>query len=320
MQWLKKKQEHSFKYVFGPVPSRRLGRSLGISPIPRKTCNFTCIYCQLGRTSNFTNTRVDFFPSEAIVEEVQKALLITDQIDYITIVGDGEPTLYAGLGTLINSLKKQTSFHIAVITNGALLYREDVRHDLLHTDVILPTLDAHTEKLFRLINRPHKEINLKNMVQGMKQFREEYKGQLWVEVMLVKGKNDKPEILRKIKEIIDSIGFDKVFINVPIRPPAESWVEIPDPEILLEAQNILSAESISLYETSDVTSVDKTAPPEQNIVEIAQRHPLREDQVYSLLENFSKNDIEDLLSRMEKEGKIKSVTYNNKRFLIVPQK
>jgi len=317
---LKNKQEQSFKYVFGPVPSRRLGQSLGISPIPRKTCNFTCVYCQLGRTTNFTNTRVDFFPSETIVDEVQKALLITERIDYITIVGDGEPTLYAGLGTLINSLKKQTSFPIAVITNGALLYREDVRHDLINADVVLPTLDASTENLFRLINRPHKELNLKTIVQGMKQFREEYKGQLWVEVMLVKGKNDKPEILRKIKDIIDSIGFDKVFINVPIRPPAESWVKIPDPEVLLEAQKILSAESISLYETSDVTSIDKTASPEQNIIEIAQRHPLREDQVYSLLETFSKNDVENLLVRMEKEEKIKSIIYNDRRFFIVPQR
>ncbi len=317
---MKKKQEHSFKYVFGPVPSRRLGRSLGISPIPRKTCNFTCIYCQLGRTPNFTNTRVVFFPPEDIVKEVQKALLITKEIDYITIVGDGEPTLYAGLGTLINRLKKQTSFPIAVITNGALLCREDVRHDLLNADIILPTLDAPTENLFRIINRPHKELDLKKIVQGMKQFREEYKGQLWVEVMLVKGKNDTPEILSKIKDIIDSIGFDKVFINVPIRPPAESWVKIPDPEVLLEAQKILSAESISLYETSDVTSIDKTAPPEQNITEIAQRHPLREDQVYSLLKTFSQNDVENLLLRMEKEGKIKSVIYNNRRFFIVPRR
>ncbi|MCG3223125.1 MAG: radical SAM protein [Candidatus Heimdallarchaeota archaeon] len=317
---MKKKQGHSFKYVFGPVPSRRLGRSLGISPIPRKTCNFTCIYCQLGRTTNFTNTRVDFFPSEAIVEEVQKALLITDQIDYITIVGDGEPTLYAGLGNLINSLKKQTSFPIAVITNGALLSRDDVRNDLLSADVVLPTLDAPTEELFRLINRPHKDLKLIDIIQGMKQFREEYKGQLWVEVMLVKGKNDTPEILSKIKDIIDSIGFDKVFINVPIRPPAESWVKIPDPEVLLEAQKILSAESISLYETSDVTSIDKTASPEQNIIVIAQRHPLREDQVYSLLKTLSKNDVENLLLKMEKEEKIKSVIYNDRRFFIVPQR
>ncbi len=317
---MKSKNEQSFKYVFGPVPSRRLGRSLGISPIPRKTCNFTCIYCQLGRTTNFTNTRVDFYPPEDIVEEVQKALLITKEIDYITIVGDGEPTLYAGLGTLINSLKKQTSFPIAVITNGALLYREDVRHDLLNADTILPTLDAPTENLFRIINRPHKDLDLKNMIQGMKQFREKYKGQLWVEVMLVKGKNDAPKILRKIKGIIDSIGFDKVFINVPIRPPAESWVKIPDPEVLLEAQEILSAESISLYETSEVTSINKTATPEQNILEIAQRHPLRKDQIFSLLETLPKNDVENLLLRMEEEGKIKSVTYNNRRFFIVPQR
>ena len=139
------------KYVFGPVPSRRLGRSLGISPIPEKTCNYTCIYCQLGRTTHFTNTRKKFFPVEDILVELEKALEQEREIDFITIVGEGEPTLYEDLGLLISKTKNLTSKPIAVITNGALLYKEDVRKNLLEADVIMPTLDAYSEKMFRKI-------------------------------------------------------------------------------------------------------------------------------------------------------------------------
>ncbi|MHA1407905.1 MAG: radical SAM protein [Candidatus Heimdallarchaeaceae archaeon] len=172
------------KYVFGPVPSRRLGRSLGISPIPFKTCNFSCIYCQLGRTNNFTNERKEFYPVEDIAQEVEEALNQGFNLDFITIVGDGEPTLYKSLGTLILSIKELTSIPIAVITNGALLYQEKVREDLLDADVVLPTLDVYNEKLFRIINRPHKELKFEKIIEGFRKFREEFKKQIWIEVML----------------------------------------------------------------------------------------------------------------------------------------
>ncbi len=302
------------KYIFGPVPSRRLGRSLGISPIPPKTCNFSCVYCQLGRTSNFTNTREMFYPPEELLEEAKEALKQDKEIDFITIVGDGEPTLYAGLGELIIGIKKITSIPIAVITNGALLYRKDVRTDLLKADVVLPTLDAPNQQLFKIINRPRKELDLNKIIEGMRSFKEEYTNQLWLEVMIVKDKNDNPEILTQIKKIIDKIGFDKVFINAPIRPPAEKWVEIPSLENLQNAKEILEAEDISHYEEVLIENVDKKSDSEQRIIEITQRHPLREEQVYSLFPELNKKEIDRILNKMEEKGIIYSVVYNEKIF------
>lgn len=308
------------KYIFGPVPSRRLGRSLGISPIPPKTCNFSCVYCQLGRTTNFTNTREMFYPPEEIVQEVKEALKQNKEIDFITIVGDGEPTLYAGLGELIRGIKQITDIKVAVITNGALLCRNDVRNDLLKADVILPTLDAPNSQLFKIINRPRKEVVFNQIIEGMRMFREEYTNQLWLEVMIVKDKNDSPEILKQIKEIIDYIGFNKVFINVPIRPPAEDWVEIPSLERLQIAKKILEAEDISYYEEVLIENLDEKLDPEQRIIEITQRHPLRDNQVYSLFPELEKKETRKILKKMEKKGILKPVIYNKIKFWQISKK
>ena len=304
----------NYKYIFGPVPSRRLGKSLGISPIPPKTCNFTCIYCQLGRTTNFTNKREEFYPLTEIVEELNTALKQKITFDYITIVGDGEPTLYIRLGELISSIKNLTSKPVAVITNGALLYEESVRKDLLEADIVMPTLDASNEKMFRIINRPHKELKLDRIVEGMNFFRKEYKNQIWLEVMLVKDKNDSPETLEEIKEIIDYIGVDKIFINIPIHPPAEGWVQIPTKERLEVAKKILGAESISHYDEIQVESLDKFTDYETQILQITQRHPLREEQILTLFPDLSEDKILQLLQRMEEEGKLHLRIYNRKRF------
>lgn len=302
------------KYVFGPVPSRRLGRSLGISPIPEKTCNYTCIYCQLGRTTHFTNTRKKFFPVEDILVELEKALEQEREIDFITIVGEGEPTLYEDLGLLISKTKNLTSKPIAVITNGALLYKEDVRKNLLEADVIMPTLDAYSEKMFRKINRPHKEIKLEKVIEGFKEFRKIYSNQIWLEVMLIKDINDDIQSLKEIRKIIDQLNVDRVYINVPIRPPAESWVEIPSTFKLSEAQEILKAESIAHFEEILIESVDKETAPENQILSILKRHPLRIEQIYTLFPEISEEDIEELLDEMKEQGIIESISYHNKIF------
>ncbi len=302
------------KYVFGPVPSRRLGRSLGISPIPPKTCNYSCIYCQLGRTSVLTNERKMFFPVQKIIQEVKKALEKEHVIDYITIVGDGEPTLYLGLGELIEEIKKITNIPVAVITNGALLYDQEVRKELLLSDVVLPTLDAVEDRMFRIINRPHKNLKLELIIEGMRKFREEFSNQIWMEVMLVKDKNDSKETTLAIKEILDELKVDKTFINVPIRPPAESWVEIPTNEVLAEAQRNLNAESIAHFENLLIESVDRDASPEDQILSITKRHPLREDQIMTLFPNLNEEEIKKMLERMSKKGLIKIEKYMNHRF------
>jgi len=306
------KQE--YKYVFGPVPSRRLGRSLGISPIPSKTCNFSCVYCQLGRTTNYTNTRKMFYPVLDIVDEVRRALLEELDIDVITIVGDGEPTLYKGLGELISELKKISQIPIAVITNGALLCDEEVRKEISKADFVLPTLDAPNKELFKKINRPRKELDLDKITEGMIKFRKIFSGQLWLELMLVKDLNDDVNTLKDLKTIFEKIQPDKIFINVPIRPPAEKWVRIPTTEKLQQALTILNAESIAHYEELLIENIDKNSTPEKIILEITQRHPLRDDQIFTLFPNVSKKEIAHLLLQMEKKEQIQRVEYNNRIF------
>lgn len=165
------------KYIFGPVPSRRLGNSLGVEPIPSKTCNFSCIYCQLGRTTNLTNTRKNFFPKEDIIQEMKISLKIHEKtMDFLTFVGSGEPTLYKDLKDLILIAKRLINKPVCVITNGASLYDQEVQNSLMEVDVIMPSLDAGDEKMFKRINRPHPDIKFNKMVEGLIEFRKKFSG------------------------------------------------------------------------------------------------------------------------------------------------
>ena len=173
------------KYIFGPVPSRRLGKSLGISPIPRKTCNYSCIYCQLGRTDKMTGERKEFFPLKDIINEFKEYLKESFDFDVVTIVGEGEPTLYSKLGELIKEVKKITDKPVAVITNGALLSSKEVRDELMNADIVLPSIDGYNEETAKKIDRPLGTIHFKDELEGLIEFSKEYKGQLLLEIMLI---------------------------------------------------------------------------------------------------------------------------------------
>lgn len=209
------------QYVFGPVPSRRLGFSLGIDIIPYKYCCYDCIYCQVGKTTNIEMTRKSFVDPHQVVEEVLDKVTKTEHIDYITFSGSGEPTLNLDLGKIIEEIKNATAIPVAVITNGALLYQADVRKDLMAADVILPSLDAASEDIFRYINRPHFFIEVDTIIHGLKLMRKEYQGKIWLEVMLIKDVNDTEEELKKLKEVISGLNIDKLQLNTVIRPPIE---------------------------------------------------------------------------------------------------
>ena len=185
--------------VFGPVPSRRLGQSLGIDTIPLKTCNWNCVYCQLGRTTPLSNERRTLAPVEVVLDEAEAALRACGgNVDWITFVGSGEPTLHSGLGRMIRETRAMTSVPIAVITNGALLRREDVRRELASADAVMPSLDAGSEDLYRTINRPYPGLTLARHFEGLAAFRQSFSGRLWVEVMLVAGLNDTEPALRDL--------------------------------------------------------------------------------------------------------------------------
>ena len=209
------------KYVFGPVPSRRLGQSLGIDTIPLKTCNWNCVYCQLGRTQPVTHTRKDYLPPADILAEVGQALAAhkPGDIDWVTFVGSGEPTLHTSIGWLIAQVKSLTEIPVAVITNGSLLYQPEMRRDLAVADAVLPTLDAGTPELYRRINRPHPEATFDRLVTGLVDFRHQYSGRLWVEVMLIRGLNDTEQALRDIASILRRVEPDEIHISLPTRPP-----------------------------------------------------------------------------------------------------
>ena len=213
-----------YKYLYGPVPSRRLGRSLGVDIVPLKVCTLDCIYCQLGRTSKTTSERKDYVSAEAVLAELTQKIRDRLEADYITIAGSGEPTLNLQLGKLLDAIKRITNIPLALVTNGTLFYREDVRADCAKADVVLPSLDAANEDAFRKINRPHADISIEKLVSGLAAFRNEFAGPIWLEVLLVGGLNTDTQHIAAIKGLIERIAPDKIHLNTAVRPTAEADV------------------------------------------------------------------------------------------------
>ena len=304
------------KYVYGPIPSRRLGRSLGVDPIPLKTCNWNCVYCQLGRSTPLTNERRDYIPPDAILAEVGEVLARhrAGEIDYISFVGSGEPTLHASIGRLIRAVKVMTAIPVAVITNGALLYQEDVRRDLLPADVVMPTVSAGTADLFRRIHRPHADAGFDRLIEGTIAFRKEYSGQLWVEVMLIRDLNDSEATLRELANTLRAIGPDQVHIVLPERPPAEGWVEPVDTEALLRAEAILGTVAHVVHPHAPSLDVTDYATPQEAIPSIVMRHPMSQVQLERVLRRWRAEEVAGALAMLERNGTIRAVERLGVRF------
>jgi wyosine [tRNA(Phe)-imidazoG37] synthetase (radical SAM superfamily) len=303
-------------HVFGPVPSRRLGQSLGIDTIPLKTCNWNCVYCQLGRTLPLTNERREYVLDENIFFEVERALRfhVNGGIDWVTFVGSGEPTLHIYLGEMIRRVKKMTALPVAVITNGSLLYLPEVRQELSVADAVLPTLDAGTAELYRKINRPHPQITFERLVDGLIAFRKEYRGKLWVEVMLVRGLNDSLQAIENIAKILERVKPDAVHINLPTRPPSETWVQPPDEECLMRAMSILGniAEVVHPAEGSfDLSGYDSVMDA---VIGIITRHPMRQDELERTLARWSTRQVSEALSELEASNRAQVVERYGTRF------
>ena len=295
------------KYVYGPVPSRRLGVSLGVSPIPKKACNYSCVYCQLGRTDHMTNTRQMFFTVKEIMAEFDEVLRNNIKFDVVTIVGEGEPTLYLGLGELISEIQKRTDKPVAVITNGALFYDADLRSELYQADIVLPTLDAYDEESFKKINRPHGTIDFKMVNDGLKTFSEEYQGQLWIELMLIDGINEDDESLRKYSEALKELHYDRLYINTPVRPPAESFVKALDHEKMSHAVDVLGGISIDLLDSQGFHS--EIEDHYEAIMSIIKRHPMNQFEIKGFLESRSCNNIDEIFDDLKEDSKVARVTY-----------
>lgn len=262
-------------HVFGPVPSRRLGRSLGIDLVPFKTCTYDCVYCQLGRTTEKTTRRREFFPPGEIIADVRRTLAQGPEPDYVTLAGSGEPTLYQPLDEIIAAVKRLTAAPVVVLTNGSLLHDSQVRAEIAGADVLMPSLDAGEDMVYQQLNRPHPELTFESLVEGLVTARQEFAGRYWLEVMLLAGLNAEPEALEKIAAAVARIKPDQVQLNTVARPPAESWAEA------VEASR-LQACAARLGPNCEVI-VDhgpETEPPDQEgtreaVLALLQRRPCR---------------------------------------------
>jgi len=223
------------KYIFGPVPSRRLGMSLGTDIISFKTCTLDCIYCQLGVTTVKTLERQSFVPKDEVLNELKDFLSGQNRhIDFITLSGSGEPTLSSDIGDIIHQIKSFTNIPVAVLTNGSLLFRDDVRQDLMEADMVAPSLDSITDESFQKVNRPCKGLTEELIIEGLIRFSHEFKGKIWLEIMIVKGINDSLEELKKIAALTHTLRLDKIHLNTVVRPPAEKFAQAVTAEEMKE--------------------------------------------------------------------------------------
>ena len=273
---------------FGPVPSRRLGRSLGINNIPAKICTYSCVYCQVGKTTRMQIDRTAFYQPEKILRDVENKIEQAQQkgesIDYLTFVPDGEPTLDVNLGKEIELLKP-LGFKIAVITNGSLIWRKDVRTELAQVDWVSFKMDTLTEKKWYRINRPHRFLKQSAILRDMAAFANDYSETLVTETMLVRDLNDSAKNLRKIAVFLNHLHPRKAYLSVPTRPPAAKWVRPPAKNVLNEAFQVLNQKSFQVeyligYEGNAFAF---TGDVENDLLSITAVHPMRQDAVNEFL-------------------------------------
>lgn len=301
----------NYKFIYGPIPSRRLGKSLGVSPIPKKACNYACIYCQLGQTQHMTNRRQMFFEVGEILKEVEAVLQTDIDFDVITVVGEGEPTLYLGLEDLLKGIKAMTDKPLAVITNSGLMYLPEVRQALMSADIVLPSIDGYKAENFKKINRPYGKINFSEMAEGLNIFSKAYPGQLWAEIMLMKGINDSEDDFEAYKQVLEQLRYDRLYLNTPIRPPAEQSVEVISDEAMEKAVDKLGGIAINLMATNGFYS--EIEDDYQAILSIIKRHPMNQFELNHFLESRGCQTQANLICQLEADPQIQMIVYKGYR-------
>ena len=307
------------KIIFGPVPSRRLGRSLGINNIPPKICSFSCVYCQLGPTLKLLVTRQPFYDPQEIVKEIEKRLEDLaergEPVDYLTFVPDGEPSLDLNLGCSLEGLKR-FRVNTAVITNSSLIWDSAVRQDLAVADWVSVKIDSVIPDTWKKINRPHGRLNLNSILQGLLDFSAIFKGQLVTETMMVEGLNDRAEEMEKLADFLLELKPRLSYLSIPTRPPAENWVRPPSEENLNQAYQIISQKGLAVelltgYEGNAFASTGDAAT---DLLAITSVHPMRDDAVRKFLERTGSNW--DLVRNLINAGKLIEAEYQGHKFYL----
>lgn len=291
---------------------------MGVNPIPRKTCNYSCVYCQLGRTPRLSAQRGRYYHTEDVVEAVREAVRSYGRsIDYVTFMGDGEPTLAENLGEMAEGVREFWKGGMALITNGSLFHLSEVRALSRNFDVISPTVSVGDERTFRRLHRPARSITFSLVAEGSRLLRREYGGQIWAEVMLVRGVNDSLPSLLSTRRLLHELSPDRTFIGVPTRPPAEAWVLPPCKETLRQVFEVFP-EAVDMTEPEG-PFIRNVGEREDELVEIAKNHPLREDQALAMLSlALGEDEARDSLARMVQQGRLERTTCSGGVFYLYP--
>ena len=300
------------KRVFGPVLSKRLGNSLGIDVIPHKTCSYNCIYCQLGSEENTITDLTNYYSVDEIIYELKEALLNNKNIDYITFTGSGEPTLYKDLKKLIYEIKQITDIPVCIITNGSLLYKQEMRSNLLLADLIIPSLDAGNEETFKLIDNPNKEIDFDKMVEGLIEFKKVFKGEYWLEIFLLKDINDNEDEIDDIIKIVKKIKPDRIQLITATRRVANEKAKALSDEELKKIKKYFNSKcdiEIDIPNISENHKGNTRILTEDDIVNFLIRQP---DTAYIIAKSFNENErkVKELLDLLIKKNKVREEIVN----------
>ncbi|MEJ5363144.1 MAG: radical SAM protein [Spirochaetota bacterium] len=293
--------EKSLQYCFGPVQSRRLGVSLGVDIVPHKTCTLNCVYCECGKTTVLTDEIKEYVPTEEVKNELDALLCSNPKLDVITFSGSGEPTLHSGIGTIIDHLKSNYRYKIAVLTNGTLLWKPEVRERLYNADIVIPSLDAATEHAFKKICRPFKQLSLPKIIDGIALFGKEFKGLFILEIFIVPGINDVPSELEALAKVAHSIQPHRIQLNYLDRPAAEEWVKRASIETLKQYARIFAPIPVDIPGTPEYRLLELQLPLKEMILSTIERRPSTvDDLAYSLgKDNF---EVQQILEEMVKQG------------------
>jgi len=304
------------RYIFGPVPSRRLGMSLGIDMVPYKTCTFDCVYCECGQTTVKESARRDYFGCvEPVIAQVQQVLSSGVSVDYVTLSGSGEPTLNLRCGEVIEAVKRLSSRPVAVLTNGSLLTRDDVFEELLVADVVVPSLDAARQETFQRINRPLAEFEIESIVDAIGRFSRAFKGQVWLEVLLVEGLNDTDEEIEALRRAVDRIEPDVVQVGTVDRPGAERWARPVCDERLAFAVSALGPRAALIGGPARRSEPALPGELEQRVLALVLRRPCTLSDIETSV-GVKRPIVLKALAELVKAGRVEEFEHEGRRFYL----
>ncbi len=308
------------KYCFGPVPSRRLGLSFGVDLLPAKTCNLNCVYCEIGVTEKYVCDRREYIPTDLIKRELEETILNKKIcFDCLTFTASGEPTLHTGIGELLAFARTLTPKPLVVLTNGTLLWMEEVRDALCKADLVLPSLDAAIASSFRKVNRPAKCVDLQKVIDGLAKFRKEFTGKLWLETLLVKGINHSQEDIEALKEAIEKIDPHRIQLNTVARPPAEPWAKPLSSIEMEEIKEALGPKAEVIVDFKKKMRQGFQPVLEAEVMEMLTRRPLTLDDIGNVT-GLGPKIMKGVMEKIRRQGLVEVEYFNGKPFFVPVQR